>query len=104
MNRLVAALIVWVLTVPCAARTISVDADGSADYPTIQRAIDASRDGDVIVVRPGTYRERIAFVGKRITVRSEDPDDPAVVGATVIVGPSASSDLFDSEETGQCVL
>jgi len=104
MNRLVVTLIVWTLAVPCAAKTISVDADGSADYPTIQRAIDASRDGDVIVVRPGTYRERIAFLGKRIIVRSDDPDDPAVVGATAIVGPSGSSVIFDSDETSQSVL
>lgn len=104
MNRLVIALIVWVLTAPCAARTILVDADGSADYPTIQQAIDSSWVGDLIVVRPGTYRERISFNGRAVTVRSEDPDDPTVVEATVIAGPSGASVIFDFGEGSQSVL
>jgi pectin methylesterase-like acyl-CoA thioesterase len=54
------------------------------DYATIQEAIDAAEDGDVIVIREGTYRESIDFLGKNITLRSADPDDPEVVAATVI--------------------
>jgi pectin methylesterase-like acyl-CoA thioesterase len=46
---------------------------------TIQAAIDAAEDGDVIVVRPGNYNEKINFNGKNITLRSTDPDDPEVV-------------------------
>jgi len=41
------------------------------DYPTIQGAIDASSSGDTVIVRPGTYVENIDFVGKAITVKSE---------------------------------
>ena len=41
------------------------------DFPTIQDAIDASQNGDIVIVRPGTYMETIDFIGKSITVKSE---------------------------------
>jgi hypothetical protein len=40
------------------------------DYPTIQGAIAAASDGDSVLVSPGTYPERIDFLGKTITVES----------------------------------
>ena len=40
------------------------------DYVTIQDAIDAAADGDVIDVCDGIYQESINFLGKAITVRS----------------------------------
>ena len=49
-----------------AATTIHVP----ADQPTIQAAIDASVDGDTILVADGTYKENIDFKGKAITVKS----------------------------------
>ena len=75
------------------------------DFPTIQAAIDAAEDGDVIVVEPGTYRETIDFRGRAITVRSTAPDDPGVVAATIIDGANNGSVVtFRSGETGQSVL
>ena len=79
MDRLKAVFAVLVLVAPCMAATITVDDDGQADYQRIQDAINASWDGDTIVVSPGTYYERITFNGRRITVCSEDPNDVAVV-------------------------
>jgi hypothetical protein len=55
-------------------------------YATIQAAIDDARNGDEIVVSPGTYYENIDFQGKNITLRSENPDDPSVVASTTIDG------------------
>lgn len=54
------------------------------DYQTIQGAIDAAADGDTVIVRPGIYEENINFLGKAITLRSEQ--GPRV---TVIDGSSA---------------
>jgi len=36
-------------------KTIVVRADGTGDYPTIQTAIDASIDGDIVLVADGIY-------------------------------------------------
>jgi len=41
-----------------------------ADQPTIQAAINAAEEGDLVVVDPGTYFETINFLGKAITLRS----------------------------------
>ncbi len=76
----------------CAAiaegRTIVVRANGSGDYPTIQAAINASVAGDELVLEAGTYRGNgnrdIDFLGKAVTLRSTDPNDPNVVAGTVI--------------------
>jgi len=58
-----------------------------ADCATIQAAINAATDDDEIVVQPGTYVERIDFLGKAITVRGA-PANPAF---TILDGGAAGS-------------
>jgi predicted outer membrane repeat protein len=58
------------------------------DYPDIQAAIVAAGDEDVVVLAPVTHsgpgNYNVDFLGRAITVRSENPDDPQTVAATVI--------------------
>ena len=61
----------------------------SQEFPIIREAVDASCDGDTIIVAPGTYHEfDISFLGRSITIKSTDPEDPDVVAATVVDGGS----------------
>ncbi|MHC4483353.1 MAG: choice-of-anchor Q domain-containing protein, partial [Planctomycetota bacterium] len=57
-------------------------------YSTIQAAIDDANEGDIVEISPGTYtgdgNRNIDFLGKAITVRSTDPNDPNTVAATII--------------------
>jgi len=49
------------------------------DQVTIQAAIDASADGDTVIVRPGTYVENINFNGKAITLQSEQGPEVTII-------------------------
>jgi len=70
------------------------------DYPTIQAAIDASANGDTLIVRPATYVENIDFAGKEILLQSEQG-----AAVTVIDGNKAGSVVtFDSGEGAGSVL
>ncbi len=91
-TRLIHALLCLVLTSSAWASVQEIVVDASnpscpgsgtpADpYCTIQAAIDAASNFDLIVVRPGTYLERIDFKGKAVTVRSTHGP-----GATIIDG------------------
>ncbi|MEW5802295.1 MAG: choice-of-anchor Q domain-containing protein [bacterium] len=75
------------------------------DYSTIQSAIDAADDGDVITIKPGTYTETVNFFGKAIAVKSTDPNDPDIVACTIIDGGKAGSVVtFGSGEGKLSVL
>jgi len=86
MWKLTLLSICLLLAIPCQADTITVDANGYADFNTIQAAIDDVNtiDGDEIVVSEGTYYENINTNGKAITIRSTNPLDPNTVLNTVI--------------------
>ena len=71
--------------------TIYVDDDEPAHYDVIQDAIDASVNGDTIVVMPGRYYENLNMSGKAITLQSSDPTDSKVIVSTILDGNAADS-------------
>jgi parallel beta-helix repeat protein len=76
-----------------------------SDYSTIQAAINAAAHGDTIIVEPGTYVENIDFLGKAITVKSEEgPDDTVIDGGQPIDPDYGSVVLFQSWEGNDSVL
>ena len=104
----VAVMILFVLVVALSSPSSVIDLSSikvPEDYTTIQEAIDAAEDGDVIVVEPGIYRENIDFKGKNINLRSSDPGNPEVVEETIIDGGgNASVVTFSSGEGEEAVL
>ena len=60
-----------------ATRTLLV---GPGGYATISAAVEAARDGDTVLVRPGRYKESVVVEGKTITIRGDGDRDAIVVG------------------------
>jgi parallel beta-helix repeat protein len=66
------------------------------DFATIQAAVDAAADGDVITVSPGTYFETVQIADKSVTLESLDPGNPATIDGnstterTLVVSNNAS--------------
>jgi hypothetical protein len=77
------------------ANTFTVNWDGSAQYITIQSAINASANGDIVLVSPGTYYENVDYNGKQITLENLEAttNDTTYISTTVI----------DGNNTGCCV-
>jgi hypothetical protein len=57
-----------------------------ADFPSIQAAIDAAADGDLVAVAPGTYVEQLVIAGKRIRLAGSGSTQTTISGAGSI-GP-----------------
>lgn len=96
MPTLRAVLIVCSFALPLFSETIRVP----ADQPTIQGAIKAAQNGDIVLVSPGTYVENIDFLGKAITVKSEKGST-----ATIIDGGNVYSVVtFNSDEGPSSIL
>ncbi len=60
--------------------------NGTPEHPfdRIQEAIEVAADDAVVVVHPGTYRENIDFLGKRIQLLGADPNDSGATGWPII--------------------
>ncbi len=99
MAALLAVLILFVPDVKAAQIRVP------GDYSSIQAGIGAAGNGDVIIVEPDTYYENINFSGKAITVKSSDPNDPAVTSATIIDGQKQNSVVtFNNKEGPNSLL
>ncbi|MEM7228398.1 MAG: choice-of-anchor Q domain-containing protein [Planctomycetota bacterium] len=66
------------LTASLHAETLHVP----AQYSSIQAAINASADGDEVVVAPGVYNESVNLMGKGIVVRGAEGAEATTIDAT----------------------
>ncbi|MHC5083731.1 MAG: right-handed parallel beta-helix repeat-containing protein, partial [Planctomycetota bacterium] len=84
---------------------------GTGEYLDVQAAIDDAQDGDMVMIYPGTYAPavgagaggtyytglvQISLNGKALQISGTNPDDPAVVRATVL--DSYQFSLIDAPE------
>jgi predicted outer membrane repeat protein len=69
--------------IPAAAETYLIEPDGSGDFPTIQEAIDAVVDGDVIELADGVFtgegNRDLDLLGRAITIRSRSGDPESCI-------------------------
>lgn len=83
------------LTSPNSEGEITVDDDGSADYETIQDAVNASTQGETIRVFPGTYDEKVTIINKsNIRIIGEDKETTIINGKVYIGSDFVEIDGF----------
>jgi polygalacturonase len=66
---------------PAPTTPIRISADGSADFTTVQAAVDAATPGATLLLAPATYREKIVINTPRLTFRGAGlrPSDTVIV-------------------------
>jgi parallel beta-helix repeat protein len=104
MKNLITCLVVCVLSGATFATTWTIADDGKADFDNIQAAIDASSDGDEIIVMPGTYtstaNEVVDMRGKEIWLHSS-----AGAEVTIIDGEQTRRGIMcGSQETSNTII
>ena len=90
-------------------RVLIVRPDGTGTYPTIQAAIDAASDGEIIGLTDGIYagagNRDLDYHGKSILVRSESGmPDSCVINCEGAPGDNHWGVRFDSEEDSTSIL
>jgi len=69
--RIVRILALIALLAPVSS-AFAVDRLVPSQYSTIQSAINAAQSGDTVLVNPGTYNERLNFLGKAIRLKGKN--------------------------------
>ena len=108
MKRIIRILVLaTLLNVVFVCYTFADTINIPADYITIQAGINASTNGDTVLVQPGTYIENINYNGKNITVGSLflTTADTSYISQTIIDGDSVDSVVkFENGEDTTAVL
>ncbi len=106
-SRIIFVHIFFLLSTLLSGITHTVNLDGSADFTSIQAAIEVSDVGDTVLVSPGRYYENINFLGKDITVTSRYMEnyDESFINNTIIDGnQNGSVVVFENHETNEAML
>ncbi|MGD2018574.1 MAG: hypothetical protein PVJ89_10690 [Planctomycetota bacterium] len=74
---------------PAMAGEIIVDATGGGDAVSLTDALAVAQDGDLLLVRPGTYLEDVVIQGLSVTIVAQYPDTVEVEGRLTVQGLSA---------------
>ena len=97
MKSFIANAIVAGLMLSGAAVADTINVPG--DYPTIQCAINASSNGDLVVVASGSYNEKIDYMGKSITIQSEAGPELTSIDGKGLNGTLVRFDNGESEDS-----
>jgi hypothetical protein len=110
MQRIMAA---WgmgaILAMPALGTTYVVNPDGTGDFPTIQAAVDAVVNGDVIELGSGVFtgagNRDVSYHGKAITIRSQGGPEGCTIDCEG--GPGSNNHrafAFENDEGPESVL
>ncbi|MCP4581942.1 MAG: hypothetical protein GY839_10005 [candidate division Zixibacteria bacterium] len=90
----ISTVFVFVMFTSVSAMIINIP----VDQPTIQEGIDASSDGDTVLVQPGLYYENIEFEGQDIVLGSLflTTRDTSYISSTIIDGDSSGTVVYFS--------
>ena len=107
-NLLLTSLLIFTLFQTLHSQTLNVP----GSFPTIQEAIDASGDGDTVLVQPGEYFENLRFNGKSIVLTSrffqtgsaDDISNTIINGSQPVHADTASCILIVDGESPSTVV
>ncbi|MHC4532859.1 MAG: right-handed parallel beta-helix repeat-containing protein [Planctomycetota bacterium] len=92
------------------ARSVLPDPNGPIEnlstgqrFGSIQLAFGYAQSGDIIIIKPGIYRENLTL-DKDIILQSLDPNDPTYLGGTIIQGDANEPVLTLSNNSGACEI
>jgi hypothetical protein len=96
MKAIFVNILLLFMTLTMFSITWTVKQDNTGQFTSIQPAIQASANGDTVLVFPGTYYENINYNGKNLTIASLEliTNNPAYRDSTTI----------DGNGSGSCVL
>lgn len=103
MRFLSLVFVIALLNPVCFAEIINIP----DDFETIQEGIDASEDGDTVLVQPGLYHENLDFNGMKIVLASLFliDGDTTRIDSTIIDGNNNGSVIvFENYETDETLL
>lgn len=90
----------WLVIILTSSIAFSITYFVPGDYPTIQGAINATSNGDTVLVFPGTYLENLSFLGKDLSLISESGPMTTIIDGT----QSGSVITFQNNETSNAII
>jgi len=99
--RKLIVILLYIIPLLALGITRTVSLDGTQQYTSIQAAVNASVNGDVVLVYPGRYEENIEFIDYNISLVSLYATDPQqqYIENTIIDGNLATCIMIVNGET-----
>ncbi|TAJ24860.1 MAG: hypothetical protein EPO68_00850 [Planctomycetota bacterium] len=88
---IVAALVLDTPALASQVHVVATQPGPGVDFKSISAAVAAAADGDVLLVKPGTYAEHVAVHGKSIAIASDSGGPVLITGSVKIEALPASA-------------